>query len=126
MPTMKRKSKELLTVYLQTNGRAVRDGITSIRDTAISIFQSDNPTKHQRNSIISAAESLLDLQKPVVDEIPALVLNECTKYAIARLHSTNSHEMLTHSQKRPPRETMRIRTISGGSSDIPLQSNTTH
>ena len=123
---MKKKSQECLTVNLQTNGRAVENGITSICNTAISILQSKNPAKRRKKSLISAVESLLDLQKAVVDKIPTLVPNECTKYTIARLHSTNSHEMSTHSQERPPRENMRMRTFQCGSSVIPLPSNTKH
>ena len=45
MPTRKKKSKACLTVDLQTNGRAVRDDIMAIRDNAVSILQSENPTK---------------------------------------------------------------------------------
>ena len=99
-------------------------GITSICDTTISILQSENSTKRQRKSLIPATESLLDLQKAVVGRISALVPNEYTKYAIARLHSTNSHEMLTHSQAYPPRDNMRIRSFPCDSSSIPLPTNT--
>ena len=121
-----KKSKACLTVDLQTDGRAVESGIMSIRDTAVSILQSDHPTKRQRKSLLSAAESLLELQKSIIDDIPTLVPNDCTKYAISRLHSTKSHEILTHSQKRPPRDNMRTRTFFCGSSVIPLPVNTMH
>ena len=58
MPTKRMKSKACMTVDLQTNGRTVQDGIASICDSAISILQSEHPTKRQRKSLISAAESL--------------------------------------------------------------------
>ena len=74
-----KKSKACLTVDLQTNGRVVESGIASIRDTAVSILQSEHPTKRQRKSLISAAESLLELQKSVIEDIPTLVPNDCTK-----------------------------------------------
>ena len=125
MPTKRMKSKACMTVDLQTNGRTVQDSIASICDSAISILQSEHPTKRQRKSLISAAESLLEVQKSVINEIPSLVPNKCTKFAIARLHSVNSYEMSTHSQERPPRENMRTRTFPCGSSVIPLPSNTT-
>lgn len=114
-----------MTVDLQTNGRVVQDGITSIRDTTISILQSENPTERQKKSLVSAVESLLELQKSVIDKIPALVPEDCTQYALKRLHATNSHERLTHLQKRPPRKNMRVRNFQCGSSVIPLPSNKT-
>ena len=120
------KSKAFLTVDLQIDGWVIEDGIMSICDTVVSILERENPTKHQRKSLISAAESLLELQKSIVEEIPALIPNKCTKYAISQLHSTKSHEMLTHSQRRPPRENMRTRTFPYGTSVIPLPANTTH
>ena len=109
MPTKRTKSKACLTVDLQKNGRVAQDGITSIHDTTISILQSKKPTKGQKKYLITAAVSLLGLQKAVVDEIPELVPNEYTKYALKQLHTTNSNEILTHSQERPPCENMRVR-----------------
>ena len=93
-----------MTIDLQTDGRAVRDGISSIRDVAQSMLDSEVPTKRQRSDLVKKAESLIALQKSVVDKIPDLIPADCTKYALTRLNAVNNYEIKTQSLKRAPRE----------------------
>ena len=80
-----------MTIDLQTDGRAVRDGISAIRDVAQSMLDSEVPTKRQRSNLVKKAESLIALQKSVVDKIPDLVPADCTKYALTRLNAANNY-----------------------------------
>ena len=115
------KSKASLTVDLQTNGRSVSDSIMSIRDTALDILEAEAPSKRQRQSLVSVAESLLELQNSVVKQIPNLVPDDCTKYSIARLHSANNYT--TNCSSITPSRDLCTRTFDVDGADIPLPEN---
>ena len=79
MDNNKRKSKADITVEIQTDNRAIGEGIVSLRDAAESILGSAAPTKRQRKLLVETAESLLALQNSVVGKIPDLIPDECTQ-----------------------------------------------
>jgi len=63
-----KKSKASMTVDIQTEGRAVGQGLIVIHDLAKSLFESEAPTKRQRKSLVRAAESRIQLQSSVVEQ----------------------------------------------------------
>ena len=115
-----------MTIDLQTDGRAVRDGISAIRDVAQSMLDSEVPTKRQRSNLVKKAESLIALQKSVVDKIPDLVPADCTKYALTCLNASKNYEITTQSLKRAPRENMRKKSFLVDEFPFALPSNKTH
>ena len=105
----------------QTKSFSVSDGIMSIRDTALDILEAEAPSKRQRRSLVSVADSLLELQNSVVKQIPDLVPDDCTKYSIARLHSANNYT--TNRPSVIPSRNLRTRTFDVDGADIPLPEN---
>ena len=50
-----------MTVGIQTEGRAVSQGLVDVRDSARVLLESEAPTKRHRKSLLKAAESLIQL-----------------------------------------------------------------
>ena len=119
-----KRSKADMTVGIQTQGRAVSQGLVSICDSDRVLLQSEGPKKRHRKSLLKAAESLIQLQKSVVEKIPSLVPSDCTKYSLGRLQASNNQIANTASQVFATREKLRIRTFQVDGVAIPLPQNT--
>ena len=118
-----RQSKAALCVDLQTQNRAVCEHIQSFCDTAVTLLDSEKPTKRARKDLLDTAQSLLSLQNGIDEKIPALVLSCCTKYSQNRLHAVNNHQTKTFSNVCAPRDNMRSRTFEIGGDSFPLPNN---
>ena len=107
-----RQSKATIAVAVQNQNIDVRAGIQSLRDTAISLLASDNPTKRARKELLDTANTLLVLQSDVEQKIPDLVPSTCMKYAVNRLQSDSNQQRKTCDEVTPPRDNMRVRFFS--------------
>lgn len=58
-----------------------------------------------------------------MDKIPDIVPNDCTKYSLARIHSSKSQQLSTQHNKCAPRENMRPRTFDVCGVGITLPEN---
>ena len=119
----RRQSKAALCVDLQTQNRAVCEQIKSLRDTAVTLLDSEKPTKRARKELLDTAQSLLSLQNGIDEKIPALVPSCCTKYSLNRLHAVNNYHIKTSSNVCAPRDNMRPRTFKIGGESFPLPKN---
>ena len=108
----KRKSKAARTVDVQTTSKAVGVGVKIIRDFAESIRSSQSPSKRQRKELVKNVDSVIALQDSVTENIPTLLPDNCTKYAMTRLISDSNHTVRTHCNVSHSRDNMRLRTFS--------------
>ena len=115
-----KQSKAEMTVYLQTEGLAVSQGLVDIRDSTQSLTESEAPTKCHQKSLIKGPESLIELQKSIIEKIPSLVPPDCTNYSLGRLHTVNIQIANTTSQLFAPRENLHICTFQVEVVPIPL------
>ena len=86
------QSKAATVVNVENQNAELREGIQSLRDSAASLLDSENPTKRARKMIMDTADTLLSLQNDVQQKIPHLVPSDCTKYAVKRLQSISNYE----------------------------------
>ena len=114
-----RKSKAVIAVDIQTDNRVVSDGLQLLCDRAATILDTAAPTKRIRKSLLDTAESLLQVQ----GNIPILIPDDCTKYAINRISREKAHGTLTCVAALPPVHKTRIRTFDVGGVSIPLPLN---
>ena len=121
--SINRKSKAAIAVDIQTDNRVVGDGLQLLCERAATILDTVAPTKRIRKSLLDTAESLLQLQGNIVKDIPTLILDDCTKYAIDRISREKAHETLTCVAALPPAHTTRLRTFDVGGVQIPLPFN---
>ena len=84
-----RRSKTIIAVDIQNTNRAVGDGLQLLCIQAAAILDTKAQTKRLRKSFLNTAHSIFDLQNSVVDDIPNLIPNECTKYSLKRIHTEN-------------------------------------
>ena len=84
-----RRSKTIIAVDIQNTNQAVGDGLQLLCDQAVAILDTQAPTKRLRKSLLDTAHAIVDLQNSVVDDIPNLIPNECTKYSLKRIHTEN-------------------------------------
>ena len=89
--TNHRHSKTVITVGIQSDNRAVADGIQLIRDKAECLLSTQSPTKKQRKELLESAKSLLQLQASVVQKLPDLIPEECSKYSLKCISSEQEH-----------------------------------
>ena len=118
-----RKSKAVIAVDIQTDNRVVGDGLQLLCERAATILDTAAPTKRIRKSLLDTAESLLQLQGNIVKDIPTLILDDCTKYAIDRISRDKAHGTITRAAMLPPAHTTRMRTFDVGGVPIPLPLN---
>ena len=118
-----RQSKASTVVNVQNQNAEVREGIQSLRDSAASLIDSENPTKRARKMIMDTADTLLFLQEDMQQKIPQLVASDCTKYAVERLQSISNYEKKVHNDVTPPRQNMRLRYFYVAGRSIVLPHN---
>ena len=117
-----RRSKAATIVHVLKQNVEVREGIQSLRDSAASFLDSENPTKRARRMMMDTADTLLSLQGDMQQKIPQLVPSDCTKYAVERLQSISNYEKKVYDDVAPPRQNMRERYfyVAGRSIVLPI------
>ena len=89
-----------MTVHLQADSYEVNHGIQSIRDSALSIFNAEHPTKRQRRQLLETAEFLL--QSGIEEKISSLLPSDCTQYNIHRLNTEENYNRNTRADLCTP------------------------
>ena len=117
------RSKADMTVDVITDNRTISNGISDLCNRAVSILDSEAPTKRARKSLLDTAASLLELQKSVAVKIPTLIPSECTSYAIKRIHTSKDFAVKTAADLCAPRLNLKKRTFEVEGASIPLPDN---
>ena len=74
----RRQSKAALAVGLQSHNRTICDRIQTLRDTAVSVLESEAPTKRQMKMLFDTTKYLRTLQGDFEAKIPELVSRDCS------------------------------------------------
>ena len=124
--TTPRQSGAALVVEIQSDHHAVEAAMTSLRDRAESIAQSDVSSKRQKKMLLDTAVSLLELHSSVTNKIPQLVPEGTTQYSVSRLTADKKYAVKSCTETVAPRDNLRTRTFDLDGISIPYPKNKVH
>ena len=90
--SINRKSKDIIAVNIQSDNRAISSGLQLLCDRAAIILDMSVPTKWIRKSLLDTAQSLLELQSNIVQEIPNLIPDKYSQYLLKRTSRVKAHD----------------------------------